>query len=123
MGGVRAWAAKRIGALVKSLKPPDVALNAVSMRGGDLYATLTGEAVPRHVQNIDLKLRFGRDYRSITLDLNGVLHCPSLLLLASVRRVAGSFHTSHRTSPAWKKDAIGVLLKIGACCACISSCI
>ncbi|CAL8466123.1 g5659 [Coccomyxa elongata] len=73
-GGVRAWAAKRIGALVSSLKPPDVALAAVTLRGADLHATLTGESIPRHVQNIDLKLRFGRDYRSLTLDLTGVAH-------------------------------------------------
>ncbi len=80
MGGVRAWAAKRIGALVTSLKPPDVALAAVTLRGADLHATLTGESIPRHVQNIDLKLRFGRDYRSLTLDLTGALHLTCLVL-------------------------------------------
>jgi hypothetical protein len=85
LGGVRAWAAKRIGALVKSLKPPDVALNVVSLRGGDLYATLTGEAVPRHVQNIDMKLRFGRDYHSLTLDLTGVQK-RLLILLGSQKK-------------------------------------
>lgn len=79
MGGVRAWAAKRIGALVSSLKPPDVALAAVTLRGADLHATLTGESIPRHVQNIDLKLRFGRDYRSLTLDLTGALHLSCLV--------------------------------------------
>lgn len=75
MGGVRAWAAKRIGAVLASLQPPDVALNVVSIRGGDLYATLTGESIPRRVQNIDLKLRLGRDYRSLTLDLTGARSC------------------------------------------------
>ena len=53
------------------MRPPQLALERVVIRNGDLWATLTGEAVPRHVQNVDLKLRLGRDYRTLTLDISG----------------------------------------------------
>ena len=71
MGGVRAWAARRISAALAQVRPPQVALHAVRVRRGHLWATLTGEGVPRHVQNVDLALRFGRDYNNLTLDITG----------------------------------------------------
>jgi hypothetical protein len=70
-GGLRAWAAKRISAALAQVQLPQLALERVVIRNGDLWATLTGEAVPRHVQNVDLKLRLGRDYRTLTLDISG----------------------------------------------------
>lgn len=71
MGGVRAWAARRISAALQRVRPPQVALHRVHIRGGHLWATLTGEGAPRHVQDVDLLLRFGRDYSSLTLDITG----------------------------------------------------
>ena len=75
MGGVRAWAAKRISAVMSSVRPPALALDAVTIRSGDLWATLTGEEIPRHVENVDLRLRLGRDYHSLSLDIVGVHPC------------------------------------------------
>ncbi len=71
MGGVRAWAAGKIAGLLSAWRPPQLALEALHVRNGDLWASLTGEAIPRHIQNVDLSLRLGRDYRSLTLDITG----------------------------------------------------
>jgi hypothetical protein len=87
MGGVRAWAAKRINQAIASLKPPAVALDVLTIRNGDLWAMLTGEDIPRHVQNLDLRLRLGRDYRSLALDIIG----------AHQRRVRAHLH--HHSMP------------------------
>ena len=70
-GGLRAWAAKRISGVLSRVRPPQLALEAVVIRKGDLRATLTGETIPRHIQNVDLKLKLGRDYRTLTLDVSG----------------------------------------------------
>ena len=71
MGGVRAWAAGKIAGVLSAWHPPQLALEALHIRNGDLWASLTGEAIPRHIQNVDLSLRLGRDYRSLTLDITG----------------------------------------------------
>ena len=72
-GGLRAWAAKHISGTLANIQAPQLALEHVVIRKGDLWATVTGEAIPRHVQNIDLKLKLGRDYRTLTLDITGLL--------------------------------------------------
>ena len=72
-GGLRAWAAKRISSTLSNIQAPQLALEHVVIRRGDLWATVTGEAIPRHVQNVDLKLKLGRDYRTLALDITGLL--------------------------------------------------
>ena len=72
-GGLRAWAAKRISSTLTNIQAPQLALEHVVIRKGDLWATVTGEAIPRHVQNVDMKLKLGRDYRTLTLDITGLL--------------------------------------------------
>ncbi len=55
------------------------------VRNGDLWATLTGEAIPRHIQNVNLQMKLGRDYRTLTLDITGVFG----LHLCSIMQTAG----------------------------------
>ena len=71
--GLRAWAAKHISATLAQVRLPQLALERVAIRNGDLWATLTGEAIPRHVEGVNLQLKLGRDYRTRTLDLSGLL--------------------------------------------------
>ena len=54
------------------------------IRNGDLWATLTGEAIPRHIQNVNLQLKLGRDYRTLTMDITGG-SAPFEMVQASVR--------------------------------------
>ncbi len=84
-GGLRAWAAKRISATLSTVRPPQLALERMVIRNGDLWATLTGEAIPRHIQNVNLQLKLGRDYRTLTLDITGVLD----LHLYPIKQTAG----------------------------------
>ena len=70
-GGLRAWAAKHINAVLSKVQPPQLALEHVAIRNGDVWVTFTGEAIPRHIQNVDMKLKLGRDYHTLTLDVTG----------------------------------------------------
>ena len=108
-GGLRAWAAKRISSALSNIQAPQLALEHVVIRKGDLWATLTGEAIPRHVQNVDLKLKLGRDYRTLTLDITGLLlphvvsrsdtfsRCTLLQLCAAAASSAAAWVASSRS--------------------------
>ena len=99
-GGLRAWAAKRISATLSTVRPPQLALERMVIRNGDLWATLTGEAIPRHIQNVNLQLKLGRDYRTLTLDITGVLD----LQLYLIKETAG-----------FSSDVIMIGVYLGAC--------
>ena len=71
-GGVRAWAAAKIEGALRSWRPPAVAVDRVTIRGGSLEAYVTGEVQPRRVQDVAMTLGLGRDYKSLTLEVNGV---------------------------------------------------
>lgn len=85
-GGLRAWAAKRISATLSQVGPPQLALERMVIRNGDLWATLTGEAIPRHIQNVNLQLKLGRDYRTLMLDITGVLGAAHLRIVQARTR-------------------------------------
>ena len=81
----RPWA-RLLAALERALaqlKPPEIALDSVTIRNGILLAHIAGEPVPRRIQNINFNMRLGRDYRSLALDLQGM---PQHLCLASCYR-------------------------------------
>lgn len=50
---------------------PDVGVESVRLRGGELQATLTGEPIPRRISGVDLTVRLSSDYRNMTLDVAG----------------------------------------------------
>ena len=62
----RKWAAAR-----SQLKAPSVAVDTVSITQGHLRAHITGEAVPRHFEQVHMSLRLGRNYKSLAVDLQG----------------------------------------------------
>ena len=83
-GGVRAWVTAKINGAFSSWRPPAVALDRLTIRGGLLEAYVTGEAQPRRVQDVSLTLGLGSGYKSLTLDVAGVpahslLKCVDLL--------------------------------------------
>lgn len=74
-GGVRAWVAAMINGAFSSWRPPAVALDRLTIRGGLLEAYVMGEAQPRRVQDVNLTLGLGSDYKSLTLDVAGTPAC------------------------------------------------
>ena len=81
-GGVRAWVAAKLNGAFSSWRPPAVALDRLTIRGGLLEAHVMGEAQPRRVQDVSLSLGLGSDYKSLTLDVAGA---PACLLTLSVQ--------------------------------------
>ncbi|KAK9840821.1 hypothetical protein WJX81_007219 [Elliptochloris bilobata] len=73
-GGVRAWVAAKIDGVLRSWHPPAVALDRLTIRGGELEAFVTGEVQPRRVQDVNLTLSLGSDYKSLTLEVAGRAH-------------------------------------------------
>lgn len=74
-GGVRAWVAAKLSGAFSSWRPPAVALDRLTIRGGLLEAHVMGEAQPRRVQDVNLTLGLGSDYKSLTLDVAGAPAC------------------------------------------------
>ena len=74
-GGVRAWVAAKLNGAFSSWRPPAVALDRLTIRGGLLEAHVMGEAQPRRVQDVNLTLGLGSDYKSLTLDVAGAPAC------------------------------------------------
>ena len=69
----RKWAAAR-----SQLKAPSVAVDTLFITQGHLRAHITGEAVPRHFEQVHMSLRLGRNYKSLAVDLQGTALSPAV---------------------------------------------
>eukprot|EP00884_Botryococcus_braunii_P001435 jgi/Botrbrau1/11292/Bobra.0038s0058.1 len=64
------WLERKLVPVVQRLQP-EVAVEALSIRHGELKAYFVGEPIPRVINDVDLRLRLGPNYQTLKLDIFG----------------------------------------------------
>lgn len=75
--GADAWLQKWLGqwgrAILTNVGTPEIALDSVTVRDGQLNMWVAGESVPRQFEQVDYTVALGRDYQDLDLALSGEL--------------------------------------------------
>ena len=94
--GADAWLQKWLGqwgrAVLSNVGTPEVALDRITVRDGQLNMWVAGESVPRQFEQVDYTVALGRDYQDLDLALSGklchlmltVVHCSHVCLFLTL---------------------------------------
>ena len=83
--GADAWLQKWLGqwgrAVLSNVGTPEMALDSITVRDGQLNMWVAGESVPRQFEQVDYTVALGRDYQDLDLALSGELCHPMLTVV------------------------------------------
>lgn len=75
MGG---WLWQQVKPLVQNVRLPQVGVESVRIRRGELSATMAGEPIPRRISDVNCTVRFSDEYRNLVLDVAGDVNSVSV---------------------------------------------
>lgn len=71
--GFGKWLSQQLGPVVRNTKWPQVGVESIRIKNGELAAHMVGEPVPRRISSVDLTLRLSNNYADMVLDVAGVV--------------------------------------------------
>lgn len=69
--GFGKWLAQQLGPFFRNVKWPQVGVESLRIKNGELAAHMVGEPVARRVSSVDLTLRLSNNYADMVLDVSG----------------------------------------------------
>ena len=69
--GLTTWLWKGIKPAFSHVRLPEIGVDALHIRNGELAAKMVGEPISRRISNVDLSVRLSNNYHDMVLDMTG----------------------------------------------------
>ena len=63
---------QQLGPIIGNSKWPQVGVECIRIRNGELAAHMVGEPIPRRISHVDLTVRLSNDYADMVLHVSGM---------------------------------------------------